>query len=177
MDEERCPGCGGQIIDGVCPLCTLPIPGLHPLEPDPPKAPVAPPGSPRVHIAVNVLVLALGLYWIVTAGLQFVGQPAWGRTVLGLCGRGPESERGSVHGSRRVDDVPSLLSRAGATGVGFDHRRPVGPLHTPSARQLVSGDGGPAPRVRGGVRAGRDTLLSVRMALGDRGCAPPSREV
>lgn len=71
MDEERCPGCKGLIIDGVCPFCTSPIPGLQPLEPNPPTAPVAPPSSARIRVAANLLVLALGVYWIAAAGRQF----------------------------------------------------------------------------------------------------------
>lgn len=71
MDEELCPGCRGLIIDGVCPYCTSPIPGLQPLEPEAPKAAAAGPGSPRVRGAMNLLVLSLGAYWVASAGRQF----------------------------------------------------------------------------------------------------------
>jgi hypothetical protein len=71
MDEERCPGCRGLIIDGVCPYCTSPIPGLQPLEPEAPEAAAAERGSPRVRGAMNLLVFALGAYWVAAAGRQF----------------------------------------------------------------------------------------------------------
>jgi hypothetical protein len=71
LEEERCPGCKGLIIDGVCPFCTSPIPGLRPVEPDPPRAPTVAPGSPAVSVAANVLVLVLGVAWLVISVLQF----------------------------------------------------------------------------------------------------------
>jgi len=65
LDEERCPGCRGLIVDGVCPYCTSPIAGLQPVEPDPLAAPAAMASRPpAAYWAVCVLVLLIGLAWI-----------------------------------------------------------------------------------------------------------------
>ncbi len=88
MDEERCPGCRGLIIDGVCPFCTSPIPGLQTLEPDPPKAPTAKPFSKGVCRAVDILVMVLGLLWVGLVVLFYRASRAYGS------GGGPVSLRG-----------------------------------------------------------------------------------
>jgi hypothetical protein len=75
--DEYCPSCGGPIIEGgPCPHCTSPLPGYHgPLEPEAPGRviPSAPTGSVRARVAVMVLPVGLGLYWIVTAVRQYAG--------------------------------------------------------------------------------------------------------
>jgi hypothetical protein len=42
-----------------------------PPEPEPPKVPAGPPGSPRLRIAAGLLESALGVFWIAMAGLLF----------------------------------------------------------------------------------------------------------
>jgi hypothetical protein len=56
------------------------------MEPDPPRGPEVTAGPPGVRIAVNVLVVLLGVYWVVLAGLLFrasgSGGPGGGSFVI-----------------------------------------------------------------------------------------------
>ena len=76
MTVERCPSCGGLIIDGQpCPHCTSPIPGCHGpvVEAPPRRALEVVPAPARSRVTVNLLVLGTGLYWIVTSFRQLFG--------------------------------------------------------------------------------------------------------
>lgn len=69
VEEERCPGCRGLIIDGVCPFCTLPIPGMEASahEEEMPQLPTPPPVPPPplgLRIGANALAVLPALYWL-----------------------------------------------------------------------------------------------------------------
>jgi hypothetical protein len=70
VDVDRCPTCGWPTIKGgPCPRCGAPLPG----RPGSTSAPGTAPASTNSNssgVAIVVLLVLLGVYWIVVAALQ-----------------------------------------------------------------------------------------------------------
>jgi hypothetical protein len=77
---DRCPNCGLPIAaDGPCPRCGMAVSVYRgPVETPPAasKPPAATPAPSGVRIALNVLILLLGVYWLVTGVRQCVAAVA-----------------------------------------------------------------------------------------------------
>jgi hypothetical protein len=70
VDVERCPTCGWPAIKGsLCPRCAAPLPGQSGSS-SPPGARRASTDSNSPGIAIIVLLVFLGIFWIVVAALQ-----------------------------------------------------------------------------------------------------------